>query len=56
MTVRGEDFKHLAAVRDRIGGERFVRRVVLYAGGECLSFDERLEAWPLTALWTDAGT
>jgi predicted AAA+ superfamily ATPase len=53
-TVRGEDFKHLAAVRDRIGGERFTRGVVLYTGGERLPFGERLEAWPLATLWTDA--
>jgi predicted AAA+ superfamily ATPase len=54
-TVRGEDFKHLATLRDRIGGERFVRGVVLYTGGERLAFGERLEAWPLATLWTDAG-
>ena len=54
-TVRGEDFKHLAAMRDRIGDERFVRGVVLYTGGERLPFGERLEAWPLATLWTDAG-
>jgi hypothetical protein len=51
-TVRGDDFKHLASLRDRIGGERFIRGVVLYAGGERLPFGERLEAWPLAALWT----
>lgn len=50
-TVRGEDFKHLAAVRDSIG-KRFVRGVVLYAGGERLPFGERLEAWPLATLWS----
>ncbi|MCL2769033.1 MAG: ATP-binding protein [Solirubrobacterales bacterium] len=52
-TVRGDDFKHLAGVRDRIG-ERFVRGVVLYAGGERVSFGERLEAWPLATLWGGA--
>ncbi len=51
-TVRGEDFKHLATMRDRIGDERFVRGVVLYTGGERLPFGERLEAWPITTLWT----
>lgn len=50
-TVRGEDFKHLAALRDRLG-ERFVRGVVLYAGAERLPFGERLEAWPLATLWS----
>jgi uncharacterized protein len=55
-TVRGGDFKHLVRVRDRIGDERFMRGVVLYTGGERLPFGDRLEAWPLTMLWTDAGT
>lgn len=50
-TVRRSDFKHLAGMRDRLGEERFVRGVVLYAGGERLSFGERLEAWPLSTLW-----
>lgn len=49
-TVRGEDFKHLATLRDRLG-ERFARGVVLYPGGERLPFGERLEAWPLATLW-----
>jgi predicted AAA+ superfamily ATPase len=55
-TVRGEDFKHLATLRDRIGGERFVRGVVLYTGGERLAFGERLEAWPVATLWTDTSS
>lgn len=51
-TVRGEDFKHMARMRDSLGGERFVRGVVLYTGGERLPFGERLEAWPLATLWS----
>lgn len=51
-TVRGDDFKHLATLRDRLGEGRFVRGVVLYAGGERLPFGERLEAWPLATLWS----
>ena len=51
-TVRGEDFKHLATMRDRIGPGRFVRGVVLYTGGERLPFGEQLEAWPISALWS----
>ncbi len=51
-TVRGEDFKHLATLRDRLGEGRFIRGVVLYGGGERLPFGERLEAWPLATLWT----
>jgi uncharacterized protein len=51
--VRGEDFKHLASMRDRIDPKRFVRGVVLYTGSERLPFGERLEAWPLATLWTN---
>ncbi len=51
-TVRSEDFKHLARVRDGVGDERFVRGIVLYTGGERLPFGERLEAWPLATLWS----
>jgi uncharacterized protein len=51
-TVRGEDFKHLTTLRDRLGEERFLRGVVLYPGAERLPFGERLEAWPLSTLWT----
>jgi predicted AAA+ superfamily ATPase len=51
-TVRREDFKHLAALRDRLEVDRFARGVVLYTGGERLSFGDRLEAWPLSTLWT----
>jgi uncharacterized protein len=50
-TVRSDDFKHLAMMRDRIGDSRFARGVVLYAGGERLPFGERLEAWPIATLW-----
>jgi predicted AAA+ superfamily ATPase len=50
-TVRGEDFKHLAMLRDRLGA-RFARGVVLYPGGERLPFGDRLEAWPLSVLWS----
>lgn len=51
-TVRGDDFKHLTNLRDRLDPARFVRGVVLYAGGERLPFGDRLEAWPLSSLWT----
>ncbi len=51
-TLRGEDFKHLANLRDRLGEERFLRGVVLYPGAERLRFGNRLEAWPLATLWT----
>lgn len=51
-TVRRDDFKHLAALRDRLEPERFARGVVLYSGGERLPFGDRLEAWPLSTFWT----
>ena len=54
-TVRGEDFKHLKRMRDRIDHERFARGVILYTGSERLPFGERLEAWPLTTLWSKTG-
>ncbi len=51
-TVRSDDFRHLAAMRDRLDGDRFGKGIVLYRGGERLSFGDRLEAWPLATLWT----
>lgn len=51
-TVRGDDFKHLATLRDRLGDDRFARGVVLYPGEERLPFGDRLEAWPLATLWS----
>ncbi len=50
-TVRSEDFKHLATLRDRVGPARFSRGVVLYAGSDPVPFGEGLEAWPLASLW-----
>lgn len=50
-TIRGEDFKHLARLRDALGDD-FIRGVVLYPGGDHLRFGDRLEAWPLASLWT----
>jgi predicted AAA+ superfamily ATPase len=51
-TLRDDDFRHLVTLRDRIGSERFVKGVVLYSGGEVLPFGERLEAWPISVLWS----
>lgn len=53
-TVRSDDFKHLATLRDRLDRAQFARGVVLYRGGERLSFGERLEAWPIATLWSSA--
>lgn len=53
-SVRADDFRHLAGLRDRIDevpDMRFDRGVVLYAGAEALAFGDRLEALPLAALW-----
>ncbi len=51
-TIRGDDFKHLATLRDRLGEARFTKGVVLYPGEERLPFGDRLEAWPLSTLWS----
>ncbi len=56
-SVKGDDFRHLAGLRDRIDGLRdlrFIRGVVLYTGPEALGFGDRLEALPLAALWLPA--
>jgi predicted AAA+ superfamily ATPase len=50
-TVGADDFRHLAALRDALG-ERFVRGVVLHLGEGPLPFGDRLEAWPISALWS----
>ncbi|HEX9121828.1 MAG TPA: ATP-binding protein [Actinomycetota bacterium] len=49
-TVRSDDFRSLAFLRDRLH-DRFVLGVVLYAGQRTLSFGERLRALPIAALW-----
>ncbi len=51
-TIRGDDFKHLATLRDRLGEPRFTKGVVLYPGEERLPFGDRLEAWPISTLWS----
>jgi predicted AAA+ superfamily ATPase len=48
--VDEHDFRHLAALRDRIG-ERFVNGVVLHLGERSLAFGDRLTALPVSALW-----
>ncbi len=48
-SVSKNDFRHLHFLRERLGG-RFFRGVVFYAGSECVSFDEQLEAVPLGVL------
>lgn len=49
-TVRGDDFRHLATLRDRIGPE-FVAGIVFFTGERPLPFGDRLFALPISALW-----
>jgi predicted AAA+ superfamily ATPase len=54
-TVRKDDFRHLAALRDRLDrvrDARFIRGVVLYCGADALGFGDRLEALPIDRLWS----
>lgn len=48
-SVSKNDLKHLHFLREQLG-DRFLRGVVLYAGTESVSFDEKLEAVPLGVL------
>lgn len=49
-TVRAEDFRHLAFLRDRLGAD-FVAGVVFFTGDRPLPFGERLMALPVSLLW-----
>jgi uncharacterized protein len=48
--VRGDDFRGLRHLSRRLG-RRFKAGLVLYAGGEALSFGEGMRALPIAALW-----
>lgn len=50
-TVRSEDFRGIKQLARRLG-DQLVAGIVLYAGGQALSFGERLRAWPISTLWT----
>jgi predicted AAA+ superfamily ATPase len=50
-TVRPEDFRGLAHMRERIGA-RLVAGVILHPGERTLPFGDRLWALPLAALWS----
>ena len=54
-TVRAGDFRGLRHLANRLG-ERFKAGIVLYAGGQRLSFGDRLTALPMAALWTLDGS
>ena len=49
-TVRTDDFRGLRHVAERVG-EDFVAGLVLYTGGETLSFGPKLRAVPISAIW-----
>jgi predicted AAA+ superfamily ATPase len=52
-TVRGEDFRHLTTLRDRIGND-FMAGVVFFTGERPLPFGDRLIALPISLLWGGA--
>jgi len=49
-TVEAADFRRFDRLRETLGS-RFVRGVVFYTGDRALPFGDRLEAWPVSALW-----
>ncbi|MEU7861994.1 ATP-binding protein [Nonomuraea sp. NPDC049141] len=49
-TVRGEDFRGLRHLADRLGDD-FVAGLVLYTGDQTYSFGDRMRAMPVSALW-----
>jgi predicted AAA+ superfamily ATPase len=49
-TVRGEDFRGLRHLADRLG-DAFLAGVVLYTGATTVSFGERLRAMPVSTIW-----
>jgi predicted AAA+ superfamily ATPase len=52
-TVRSEDFRGIQRIQRQIG-DQLIAGIVLYAGQSPLSFGERLRAWPISTLWTQA--
>lgn len=48
--IGGEDFKHLAHLRDQLG-DRFAGGAVIYTGDNTLPFGPRLWGVPVQALW-----
>ncbi|HUR08642.1 MAG TPA: hypothetical protein VM347_39310 [Nonomuraea sp.] len=49
-TVRGDDFRGLRHLADRLGA-KFRAGFVLYTGEQALPFGERLRALPMASLW-----
>jgi len=52
-TPGGSDFQGLRSLQELIG-DRFLRGVVLHLGAAAIPFGDRLEAVPLSSLWTAA--
>jgi predicted AAA+ superfamily ATPase len=50
VSVRAEDFRGLAGLRDRLG-DRFRAGIVLHAGAQALPFGDRFAALPISSLW-----
>ncbi len=50
-TPGGSDFEGLRSLQE-LAGDRFLRGVVLHLGNAALPFGDRLEAAPLSSLWT----
>ncbi|MHB1412582.1 MAG: ATP-binding protein, partial [Thermoleophilia bacterium] len=50
--VGKKDFAGLDSLAE-VAGKQFVRGIVLYMGDTMLPFGNRLQAVPLSALWTD---
>lgn len=49
-TVRTEDIRHLAHLRDALG-DRFHRGILLHTGDATRSLGDRLVATPIASLW-----
>jgi uncharacterized protein len=52
-TVRGEDFRSIRHLADRLGDE-MVAGIVLYTGPDTLSFGPRLRVMPISVVWEAA--
>lgn len=50
-TVRGEDVRHLAYLRDALGA-RFHRGILLHTGTDTREFGDRIVVAPLSTLWS----
>lgn len=53
-SIGADDFRRFEPLREGLGS-RFARGVVLYPGARRVSFGDRLEAWPISYLWSSGG-